>query len=133
MFWICQRCYRGQRYCSDRCRVKTRRQQRREANRRHQQSREGRLDHRDRQRAYRLRRARARVTDHTRNAPSTPASIGSPEPILPATMSAAEHHPEEGVHANQAVACDRPSRFRNVQCLICGRVGTFIDPFRGGG
>ena len=63
LFWICRCCDRGQRYCSCRCRSKARRKQRRDANRRHQQSPEGRLDHRDRQRAYRRRRALARVTD----------------------------------------------------------------------
>src|SRR4030095_3371827 len=37
-------CDRGQRYCTDRCRSKARREQRRAANRRHQQTPEGRLD-----------------------------------------------------------------------------------------
>ena len=61
VFWICRHCDRGHRYCSDRCRRKARRQQLRAANRRHQQSREGRLDHRDRQRAYRERCRRGTV------------------------------------------------------------------------
>ena len=60
VFWICPHCDRGQRYCSAFCRVPARRQQRRCANRRHQQSPEGRLDHRDRQREYRHRRRRIR-------------------------------------------------------------------------
>ena len=64
LFWICRRCDRGHRYCSVRCRQQVRRQQCREANRRHQQSPEGRLDHRDRQRAYR--RRPERVTDQGR-------------------------------------------------------------------
>ena len=64
MFYIYHSCYLGQAYCGDRCRQKKRRQQRRDANRRHQQSQEGRLDHRDRQRDYRQ-RCRRRVTDHT--------------------------------------------------------------------
>ena len=64
VFWICPRCDRGQRYCSLLCRNQARRQQRRFANRRHQQSPEGRQDHRDRQREYRRRsRIKARVTD----------------------------------------------------------------------
>src|SRR3989442_11973839 len=54
-FYICRPCDRGQRYCSDCCRQKARREQRRETNRRHQQSPEGRLDHRDRQQRYRQR------------------------------------------------------------------------------
>src|SRR5271167_4519162 len=64
VFWICPHCDRGQRYCCPSCQIQARRQQRRSANRRHQQSPEGRLDHRDRQRDYRYRRRiQARVTD----------------------------------------------------------------------
>ncbi len=133
-FWICQSCYRGQRYCCERCRLKNRRQQRREANRRHQQSPEGRLDHRDRQRAYRLRRARARVTDHTRTAPSSSARIGRPDPLLQSTMAGTETQPEEELHAGKAVT-DGYRRWSapGVHCLVCGRWGTFVDPFRRGG
>lgn len=61
-FYICRSCDRGHRYCSERCRLKARRQQRREANRRHQQSFEGRLDHRDRQRLYRQRLLRRKIS-----------------------------------------------------------------------
>ena len=53
----------GQRYCSLPCRIQARQQQSRSANR-HQQSPEGRADHRDWQREYRhRRRIRASVTD----------------------------------------------------------------------
>lgn len=55
MFWICSHCNRGQCYWSPACRTEARLRQHRAANCRHQQSLEGRLDHRDRQRAYRLR------------------------------------------------------------------------------
>jgi hypothetical protein len=55
VFFLCSRCDRGQRYCSLACRERARIEQRRRANPRHQQSPEGRLDHRDRQRAYRER------------------------------------------------------------------------------
>ena len=63
VFWICRHCDRGQHYCSSLRRQQTRRQQHRLANRRHQQSLEGRQDHRDRQRAYRRRHLRTGVTD----------------------------------------------------------------------
>ncbi len=79
-FWICRCCDRGQRYCGDRCRQRARRQQRREANRRRHQSREGRLDHRDRQRAYRQRR-RIRVTDTPSEAFLDSGSIAAAEPF----------------------------------------------------
>ena len=65
MFYICGSCYRGQVYCGDKCRRRMRRQQMRRANRKHQDSPEGQLDHRDRQRAYRERCRLRRVTDHT--------------------------------------------------------------------
>ena len=60
VFCICRSCDRGQRYCSPDCRFLALREQRRRANRRHQHSPEGRLDHRDRQRAYRKRCAQRR-------------------------------------------------------------------------
>ena len=60
LFCICRRCDRGQRYCSAACRASAGREQRRQANRRHQQSDAGRQDHRDRQRIYRKRCAQRR-------------------------------------------------------------------------
>jgi hypothetical protein len=66
VFYLCPHCDRGQQYCTPRCREKSRRRQRREANRRYEQSLgpEGRLDHRQRQREYRQ-RLKARVTDQS--------------------------------------------------------------------
>ena len=61
-FTICAACDRGHAYCSAPCRQAGRLRSLRAARARHQRSLEGRLDHRDRQRAYRQRR---RVTDHT--------------------------------------------------------------------
>ncbi len=56
-FFICSHCDHGHSYCSEECRLRSRREGHRVANRRHQQSPEGRDDHRDRQRAYRRRKA----------------------------------------------------------------------------
>ena len=64
IFYICRCCDRGQQYCREGCRCVCRREQCRAANRRHQQSPEGRLDHRDRQREYR-RRLKKMVTDQS--------------------------------------------------------------------
>jgi len=74
LFFVCRSCWRGQRYCSRGCRIQARRAQCREANRRHQISPEGRLDHRDRQRAYRERR-RQGVTDQGRRAERSSARL----------------------------------------------------------
>ena len=61
-FYICRRCYRGQRYCSARCRQVARRKKCQGYNLRHQQTEAGREDHRERQRAQRRHRARAEKT-----------------------------------------------------------------------
>ena len=133
-FWICRSCDRGQRYCSDRCRLKARRRQRREANLRHQKSPEGRLDHRDRQRAYRLRRARACVTDQSRNGVPPSVSIPGPESIPWTMVAATGNRPEEELDGNTAaIACNWRSGPATVQCINCGRLGEFIDPFHRGG
>ena len=120
VFWICRCCDRGQQYCGDRCRCrqKARRQQRREANRRHQQSREGRLDHRDRQRAYRQRRRQARVTDTPSAAPLDSGSIT-------ATPFRSRNGPENGF-VEPGYADD--TGFEPA-CIICGRILRFADPF----
>ena len=110
VFWICRHCDRGHQYCGERCRRKARLQQRRDANRRHQQSREGRLDHRDRQREYRLRR-RPRVTDHTSAATYDSGSITVAE------LSRSENGPES--FRGEARYDDCPE-FEPV-CIICGR------------
>jgi hypothetical protein len=75
LFFICSYCDRGQVYCSESCRHPARHHQRRQANRRHQQTLRGRLAHSRRQRNYRIRLARARhghsenkVTDHSSQA-----------------------------------------------------------------
>ena len=94
VFSLCGSCYRGQAYCGASCRATAQRRQRRQANARHQRSPEGRLDHRDRQRAYRARRRLRRVTD-------TP----SPRPPRSTTIAPAVRH-----------AALRPV------CIVCGRV-----------
>lgn len=106
VFYVCRPCDRGQRYCSDRCREKARREQRRAANGRHQRSEEGRLDHRDRQRSYRQRQAARRVTDQ-----------GSGEEVDSFTLPLLALLPE--------------SASGEVICCVCGRRGTLIDPFTG--
>ena len=105
LFYICRSCYRGQRYCGGPCRQMARCAQRRMANRRHQQSDDGRLDHRDRQRAYRQRR-RARVTDQG----SAPAF-------------------DSGSIAPQPDPTGRNAR-RRVCCIVCGRRGRLIEMFK---
>ena len=107
VFFVCRRCDRGQQYCSERCRRQARREQRRAANRRHQESPEGRLDHRDRQREYRQRLVERRVTDQR-----------SEEAVRAPTLAFRR------VAAVEAVVGE-------LICRVCGRRGTLIDPFTG--
>ncbi len=131
MFFVCPDCDQEQVYCSDSCRKLARLANHRLANRRHQQSEEGRLDHRDRQRAYRRRKALASsqsattksVTDHT-PAP-TPSCV-----TLLAVASAIQGRP-----SSTFLPPPRPpERFCYsdrllVVCRFCARRGRFINPF----
>lgn len=115
LFVICSHCDRGHCYCSEDCRRQARLRQRRCANGRHQRSEEGRLDHRDRQREYRLRRqaAAAAVTDH-----------GSVSITSPASWSGGE------VDAGTAKPLSLESvSWRPPRCRICGRVFRYINPY----
>lgn len=122
-FFICPDCDRGQRYCSLQCRNQARLDQRRRANRRHQQSPEGRLDHRDRQREYRQRRAQACVTDQ-----------GS---LLIISSSSFECEQIDASLVDVVTRFDRATLPRWPEqrpgvwkcCRVCGRHGRFVDPF----
>ena len=131
IFFVCSHCDRNQAYCSDACRLPARLQQTRAANRRHQQSVEGRLDHRDRQHAYYLRQAEAKragqqdfVTDHSSIQPPTYDTVSA----APVTGS------ELVADSNLSPWRPSPSGLRlppgQVICCRCGRSGLWINPFR---
>lgn len=120
VFWICEHCDRGQRYCSPECRIAARLQQRRRANRRYQQSPEGRQDHRDRQEQYRSRHCRARVTDQSS------ASILSPA-LLPCGSTQAT--PRTGSTLLDVPDWRPQPSVPRLRCVICGRRGYGVDPF----
>jgi hypothetical protein len=124
VFWICRHCDRGQRYCSRVCRTLARLQQRRSANRRHQRSLEGRLDHRDRQRRYRCRWAqdRPRVTGQASISIVSPSSLrcGLAEEMLRA--------PSGSMIAEVPSSCEKHSPSQAC-CIVCGRTGSRVDPF----
>ena len=130
LFFICSHCYRGQRYCSLVCRRSARLKQQRVARRRHQDSPEGRLDHRDRQRSYRLRRAasaraaaKQNVTDH--GSQSVTTSVTMPTPC--------NQHPEPLRSRWLQGMWQAASDLGLIVCHYCGRVGRFLNPFHESG
>lgn len=119
-FFLCRHCYRGQCYCGFACRARSRLQQRRAANARHQQTEAGRLDHKDRQNLYRHRQRAGRVTDRS-----------SPQPH---SASLFNHDAPASIPASPAVlpAAGRP-RIRTLpplRCCLCGRPGITVDFWR---
>ena len=131
-FFLCPACDRGQCYCSAVCRQRARTCQRRTARQRHQRSPAGRLDHRDRQRAYRRRLA---VRRHTEQATApTPATA----PLPPDKKNVTDHASQAAVVSGtlRASAWRWPLRAplrrsgRGVLvCHWCGRVGHWLNPF----
>ena len=95
-----------------------RRQQRRAANRRHQRSPEGRLDHRDRQRAYRRRQA-PRARD---------GSMFPFDPFLRHHCLWECDHPAGVVRCQSGSGGWSPVR-PWLRCIVCGRTGYWVDPF----
>lgn len=132
-FWICPPCDRGQRYCSAFCRIPARRHQRRRANRRHQQSPEGRADHRDRQREYRhrCREIRTRVTDHGSASITSPRNIPSWDTRSASTTvsraSVASFTFKRALRIWRKESDEQRPPF--LRCVRCGQSGHFVDPF----
>jgi hypothetical protein len=107
---ICRSCDRGQRYCSETCQERSRLDQRRESNRRHQASPESRLDHRDRQRAYRQ-RSQESVTDQ-----------GSEECSGSVTVSLVVSSDESRTFWRVTKVFEYPLR-----CRVCGRRSRWLE------
>lgn len=124
LLFICSRCDRGQRYCSSACRKQARREQWRAASRRHQQSPQGRLDHRDRQRSYRQREAASTqiptpnpVTHQGSQTESTPAIL--PRFRLQEVINSATHRLLKPL-----------SDLGLLICQFCEQQGRFVNPFQ---
>jgi hypothetical protein len=120
LFFVCSHCYRGQRYCSLACRLASRVEQLRVANRRHRQSPEGREDQRDRQREYRRRQAdRARAWSEKTVMDQTPAMATASGMIASPPVAAPMSAPRQSFL----------SALGRIVCHFCGRVGRFLNPF----
>ena len=114
-FYICGCCYRGQVYCGDECRKRAELQQHRHSNRKHQDSPEGRLDHRDRQRTYRA-RLRLGVTDVTSPGGDRSDTIG-------ATWTERVMSTPLGEGFGDRPRLERSQTTIRIVCIVCGRVG----------
>jgi hypothetical protein len=121
LFFPCRACDRGHAYCSPSCRRAGRVQSLRAAGRRYQASPEGRLEHRDRQRAYRA-RCRLRVTHQASTLAESSAILGAPQrPRVPPT------DPPRG-HAEVLPCRGRaPGGAARPRCELCGRPGR-VEP-----
>jgi hypothetical protein len=119
MFFICRTCYRGQAYCSDGCRLRSRREQRRNANRRYQQDPEVRQDHRQHMRELRRQQRESRVIDQSSALASDSGTLSPP------LVKQSENGSRVEEVRDQA---REPWRNRAIQivCVICGRVGRWI-------
>jgi hypothetical protein len=130
MFFICSHCDHGQVYCSSGCREATRRLQLRAANLRHQQSEEGRLDHRDRQRAYRRRLARSATPSAAQSVTDHGSKNQDSHDIVGAAPSDDSELVDLDTSLIQPVPRGHLSLSRSgIVCSCCGRLGVFINPF----
>jgi hypothetical protein len=125
MFFVCRPCYRGQVYCDDECRRRSRREQRRQANLRYQQDPEVREDQCRRMREYRERKREgegeleSRVIDQSSVIECGLGTIGEP-------LVKSEPEPPTGEKPDEPPKPSWPERLRGVFCIICGRMGRFV-------
>jgi hypothetical protein len=151
LFCICSNCDRGQLYCSNECRRRSRLEQLRAARRRHQQSAEGRDDHRDRQRAYRRRKTAISQASppkvpprHQQLSPAEPLDQCDLQPSgLGSQASAQKSVTDQSPDRCATSAMILPPRswwpiepvrepshgLRVIVCRFCGRIGLFLNPF----
>jgi hypothetical protein len=150
-FFICSDCDRGQRYCSNECRRRSRLEQLRAARRRHQQSSEGRDDHCDRQRLYRRRKVAISQASppkvpprYQQQSPAEPLDQHDRQPSAPGSQAPAQNSVTDQSTDRGATSAmilsprswwpiepvRVPSRgLRVIVCHFCGRKGLFLNPF----
>ena len=138
LFVLCTSCFRGQAYCSPTCRVTSALEQHRIVNARHQESDDGRLDHRDRMRAHRKRQYEARAQQPARAIDVAIAGGSVTDSASTKLDSSVECPPRLPVIARRSLyassyiefvvddnAPARPAA-KLLQCRMCGVLGTHI-------
>jgi len=125
MFHICRHCYRGHKYCSETCRAKARRRQMDEARLRYRRTQEAKLDQRDRQRRWRLRRgAKNSVMDQgSPSVKNTPPSR---------SRECTARRPFQWAAVIAALKNGLAHIFGAPYCVICGYTDKFVNPFHVG-
>ncbi len=132
LFVLCTSCFRGQAYCGPICRTASSRELHRAANARHQEDDDGRLDHRDRQRAYRERQltaalpvvAEAEAVAGRSVTDSASAKLDLPMESAPAATVFAPR----SLYASHLLVIDDDDcvPVAVLRCCVCGVVGTHI-------
>lgn len=114
IFYVCQRCWRGQAYCSEGCSRAGAHHAHREAQRRYRQTSYGREAHREAERRRRMRIIKKTVDDGT----STPVSTRC-------TLSSS--YSQAGVKADNFYS----KTWRNIKgrCHYCGITGAVVKKF----
>lgn len=127
-FYVCERDFRGHRYCQDVCRGRGQRKARQAANARHQRSTDGRADHRDRNRAWRKRKSAATcVTDKGSKKLACVAPLPTPD-RLPVAMEVAVQSDGAGKN-DEAIQVDSVDGAKPHAAVVVGRDGR--DPQSG--
>jgi len=112
-FYVCRRCYRGQAYCSDFCRIKARRKRHKETQRKYRQTAKGKKSH---SRAENRRRERLKESKLRNMDDQTTTSI----PVWCMLQSA---------RIQIWIFYLRSELSNNHCCHFCGCCGTVVDEF----
>lgn len=114
IFNICRACFRGQAYCSEKCRISRQRQLHREAQKKYRQTEKGKKFHQEAERQRRIRRKSKNVDDETSTMKSdivcclSEYIIESLKKLIFSTLNSAE---ETGT------------------CHFCGKYGSLCNKF----
>jgi hypothetical protein len=123
-YYVCPRCDRGQRCCSEWCRLRCRREQCCAANRRYQKKFKARLAHSRRQRAYCRRRLLARLKASVQKV--TDQGLGKPAGSARVSLAETMVSPLRKGPSMKRQGGEKKPAHGWAQCCICGRRGFLI-------
>jgi ribosomal protein S14 len=127
VFYICRSCFRGHAYCSYPCFKANRDKQCREANRRHQESEEGRLDHNQRQQQLYQRQVAARSGGNEKNLTDRSSQTDCDGVTMNFSDSRELRSTKTEFKEPQEVHDDKREAYP--RCRICNRKGYWVDTF----